>query len=573
MKQTITKLGGALLSMLFLMPSSALAEWRDIKVNLTNGNLLETGENVQWRWVNGNESSGDYIGIAVDTEGNVSRVAKDDVNARCQIKGKWHSNQWGWNSLEVKIPVEAGIYKITYGDAYNQGGDVTLNDGTSSNVIFNTYVVGKLWSSSNPSYVVSNYYIADAEKTLTLTGGNYQPYFAIEKVDESKVNIAYSLGGETCEGVLPVNGVYEATPGYTIPANFLLYKEDYTLTGWTDGVNTYVAGDVITSGGLYILNPIFTPNTVSLDDRTSEVTVHWNFRTDQGVPSFSTSSGIIVGQADINGTPIDIKLDISGGTFATNQSAQWARVANVNFTIPVRKGSVFRTYQMNNTSLGTFDGVSGGTVTSNILSYNYTGDASSMVAGLNDANWYQYIEVTYPVIAVSPAKEFTTFCSTSPLDFSNVDGLEAYVVTGSTTTTITLAQVTKVPANTGLILKKTGSAASYNVPVGTATSLAETNKLVGVTEETTFTAGDYLLSNGKFVKGTAGTLAAGKAYLPATSVAGAREMLLDFGGTTGIHQIESAKQRVEGYYNLAGQRVAQPRKGLYIVNGKKVVIK
>ena len=27
------------------------------------------------------------------------------------------------------------------------------------------------------------------------------------------------------------------------------------------------------------------------------------------------------------------------------------------------------------------------------------------------------------------------------------------------------------------------------------------------------------------------------------------------------------------YYNLAGQRVAQPTKGLYIVNGKKVVIK
>ena len=27
------------------------------------------------------------------------------------------------------------------------------------------------------------------------------------------------------------------------------------------------------------------------------------------------------------------------------------------------------------------------------------------------------------------------------------------------------------------------------------------------------------------------------------------------------------------FYNLAGQRVAQPTKGLYIVNGKKVVIK
>lgn len=215
--------------------------------------------------------------------------------------------------------------------------------------------------------------------------------------------------------------------------------------------------------------------------------------------------------------------------------------------------------------------------TSNNVSYTYTGDASTIDIIIGNGSYFRTVNATYPApetVTISPAKEFTTFCSTSALNFTSVDGLEAYVVTGSTTTAITLAKVTKVPANTGLILKKTGSAASYNVPVGTATSLAETNKLVGVTEATAFTAGDYLLSDGKFVRGTAGTLAAGKAYLPAASVsAGAREMLLDFGGTTGIHQIESAKQRVEGYYNLAGQRVAQPQKGLYIVNGKKVVIK
>ena len=567
--------------MLFLMPSSVSAEWRDIKVDLTQGKLVEESEKVSWQWVNG----GDYIGIAVDGEGAVSRVAKDDANARCQIKGKWHSDQWGWNSLEVKIPVEAGIYKITYGDAYNQGGDVTLNDGTSSNVIFNTYVVGKLWSSSNSSYVVSNYYIADAEKTLTLTGGNYQPYFAIEKVDESKVNIAYSLGGETCEGVLPVNGVYEATPGYTIPANFLLYKEDNTLTGWTDGVNTYVAGDVIKSGGLYILNPIFTPNTVSLDDRTEAVTVKWNFGKNAGLPEFefNNSTGILVTQASIAGESIDVKMDVDataklGSYYAilrnTGRSDEWAQmVEGIKMTVPSVYGATveLKAYgAMSSTKIdNSTDYTSGTTISKAVTSTNSTIDVVGM-----DGSYYSYLSVTYPVIAVSPAKEFTTFCSTSPLDFTSVDGLEAYVVTGSTTTAITLAKVTKVPANTGLILKKTGSAASYNVPVGTATSLAETNKLVGVTEATAFTAGDYLLSDGKFVRGTAGTLAAGKAYLPAASVsAGAREMLLDFGGTTGIHQIESAKQRVEGYYNLAGQRVAQPRKGLYIVNGKKVVIK
>ena len=43
--------------------------------------------------------------------------------------------------------------------------------------------------------------------------------------------------------------------------------------------------------------------------------------------------------------------------------------------------------------------------------------------------------------------------------------------------------------------------------------------------------------------------------------------------TTGISQIENSKSKIENYYNLNGQRVEQPTKGLYIVNGKKVIVK
>jgi hypothetical protein len=42
---------------------------------------------------------------------------------------------------------------------------------------------------------------------------------------------------------------------------------------------------------------------------------------------------------------------------------------------------------------------------------------------------------------------------------------------------------------------------------------------------------------------------------------------------SGELRIESGELRIENVYNLNGQRVAQPNKGLYIVNGKKVVIK
>jgi hypothetical protein len=75
-------------------------------------------------------------------------------------------------------------------------------------------------------------------------------------------------------------------------------------------------------------------------------------------------------------------------------------------------------------------------------------------------------------------------------------------------------------------------------------------------------------------KAAGANLAAHRAYLSTAATAGAREYLeFAFGETTDITKIENTKQGVEGYYNLNGQRVAQPQKGLYIVNGKKVVIK
>ena len=80
--------------------------------------------------------------------------------------------------------------------------------------------------------------------------------------------------------------------------------------------------------------------------------------------------------------------------------------------------------------------------------------------------------------------------------------------------------------------------------------------------------------------GAAFALAANKAYLavPSSALAAAREGLwLDLGGeTTGINEelrIKNEESSTAPVYNLNGQRVSQPTRGLYIVNGKKVVVK
>lgn len=81
----------------------------------------------------------------------------------------------------------------------------------------------------------------------------------------------------------------------------------------------------------------------------------------------------------------------------------------------------------------------------------------------------------------------------------------------------------------------------------------------------------------KHTTGT-GDLAANKAFLRTTTnvtSSGTPGFTLDFGtGTTGITEIEkSVNAGNEAVFNLNGQRVVQPKKGLYIVNGKKVIIK
>ena len=54
---------------------------------------------------------------------------------------------------------------------------------------------------------------------------------------------------------------------------------------------------------------------------------------------------------------------------------------------------------------------------------------------------------------------------------------------------------------------------------------------------------------------------------------GAREYFWFEDETTGIEAAKASQKMNGEFFNLAGQRVAQPTKGLYIVNGKKVIMK
>ena len=74
------------------------------------------------------------------------------------------------------------------------------------------------------------------------------------------------------------------------------------------------------------------------------------------------------------------------------------------------------------------------------------------------------------------------------------------------------------------------------------------------------------------------TIGVHKAYINIDVSGGAKiSLLFDDNETTGIEEINSADNTAsktdDTYYNLNGQKVSKPTRGIYIHNGKKVVVK
>ena len=189
------------------------------------------------------------------------------------------------------------------------------------------------------------------------------------------------------------------------------------------------------------------------------------------------------------------------------------------------------------------------------------------------------VELPASVSATIGDAGWATLYTKYDLDFSGVTGLEAYtaaVADGK----VTLTKVDNVPANTGVVLKGAGN---YNIPVIASSETAKGDLLGSATDATAYNAIDgytlYMLKKvgekAQFVPVTGGEIAAGKAYLKVANATTARNLDVTFADeATGIESVKNEGLKVKSeVYNLKGQRVSDPTKGLYIVNGKKIAIK
>ncbi len=370
----------------------------------------------------------------------------------------------------------------------------------------------------------------------------------------------------------------------------------------TDGKFTMPAGNVV-------IGAVFkqVDYTVSISETTN------------GIVAADKTTAVHYGdQVTITVTPAEgYMLDALTVTDANNQRVN---VNNYQFTMPAANVTIAATFKeipaaqtdfninlsydgnMGNVSINSSTGTVGQTQLVYVTPYNgydvsyistSTGTAVNYSRDENGSSVYYFImpeaDVTLYIGFYRPTQYesvtvgstgYASFSSTNALDFTNVSDVKAFIVKSVGNGFATLEQVTgTVAAGTGLIL--VGS--STSVPIADSGTTYSNNLLkavLGATENVSGYNKYVLVQNGHSVKfaetgAQPAAVQSGHAYLE-TTAAGARLQFIEIdwnGDATAIEGVKAQYGEDDVIYNLRGQRVTNPTRGVYIINGKKVVIK
>ncbi len=317
-----------------------------------------------------------------------------------------------------------------------------------------------------------------------------------------------------------------AGKAFTTSVNFV--SSDYILT---DGSNAITATQV-TSKKKVVINPKVAVNSVTLAP---------------------TSATLTLGETEtVTLIPTVLPAEATDKTVTwTTSNASVATVADGVVTA-VAPGTATITATATNGTAATSDDK---TATCEVTVSNPTVTAKE---GATGEYWATYYNGTTSFTADENTTVFQAALSGSSLTLKEVPNRE-------------------IPATKAVILKS--SSATITLTPASTTETLEGNELQGTTAEMTGAAGNaYVLNKGTngvgFYKlSSTGTIGANKAYLTYSGSLAPEFFGFD-GNTTGIDATLVNSEKVNSVvYDLQGRRVAQPTKGLYIVNGKKVVIK
>ena len=192
----------------------------------------------------------------------------------------------------------------------------------------------------------------------------------------------------------------------------------------------------------------------------------------------------------------------------------------------------------------------------------------------------------YNTVNMQTAGEYAYSTVYLPFAADVPQGVEAFTGSlsegeGGTTLRLTGIEDGVIPARTAVVLRSATDGSTALVPSTATGTAVEANALQGTLDATATTPQNTYALSGAFDEGigfypySAAYLPAGKAYLTLTAAQAVQKLSFSFGGeTTGIGAVEAdGAGKAATWYDLSGRRVTNPTKGVYIVGGKKVIVK
>lgn len=199
-------------------------------------------------------------------------------------------------------------------------------------------------------------------------------------------------------------------------------------------------------------------------------------------------------------------------------------------------------------------------------------------SGEDASRWY-IVPATSLEVTLNSTEDATWASLYLPFGVELPDGLKAYTGTrNDEAQTVTLTAIDAVPAETGVILE--GSDETYTLTITDVTADVTDNAFSGTNVQLTDIdkSSYYTLGYGSYGLGlyhpNEMTLRANVAFM-LKGAQGVQGYRLDLGGTTtGIEGAPAAGAATDGtWYDLGGRRVTSPTKGVYVKNGRKVVVR
>lgn len=321
-------------------------------------------------------------------------------------------------------------------------------------------------------------------------------------------------------------------------------------------------------------------DNATLDADNKIITVNYSATNKKNVVYYSEAEEI-EGLTPTNGSLANIRCSNGLGAYNANEAA--IKIVNLpagnyNVTATVwgtRDNNILLNYgESENLAFATTGSIASYTLPMTLKSRT---DITIPQCGTKNAMLdYLYIQKLSEIATISSA-EYATYVTTSAVKVP--ENVKVLTVKANTTgiETAELAAGTVIPAGTAVVLN--AEAGDYTLELADeAGTTPANNDLTPATADITADGTQYCLTQNKegkvgFAKVKAGVnIPAGKAYLVVSDAAAANFFALD-GSTTAIKNVEAAQTADNTYYTLQGVKVERPAKGIYIKNGKKVVIK